>query len=65
MQRDVVSRKIEHGQDGWLKLTFTQRTADGVLDVTLGFVNTENSTVFKADGQSALTFGGVETVSQN
>ena len=63
--RDVVSRKIEPGRDGWLKLTLAQRTADGVLDVTLGFVDTANSTVFKADGQSVLTFGGVETVPQN
>jgi hypothetical protein len=64
-QRNIVSRKIEPGRDGWLKLTLAQRTADGALDVTLGFVDTENSTVFKADGQSALTFGGVETAAQN
>jgi hypothetical protein len=64
-QRDVVSRKIEPGRDGWLKLTLAQRTADGVLDVTLGFVGTANSTVFEADGQSALTFGGIETAPQN
>jgi len=65
VQRDVVSRKIEPGRDGWLKLTLVLRTADGVLDVTLGFVDTANSTVFKADGQSALTFGGIETIPQN
>jgi hypothetical protein len=64
-QRDVVSRKIEPGRDGWLKLTLAQRTADGVLDVTLGFVGTANSTVFEADGQSALTFGGIDTAPQN
>jgi hypothetical protein len=64
-QRDVVSRKIEPGRDGWLKLTLAQRTADGVLDVTLGFVGTANSTEFAADGQSALTFGGIEIVPQN
>jgi hypothetical protein len=64
-QRNVVSRKIEPGRDGWLKLTLAQQTADGVLDVTLGFVDTENSTVFKADGQSALSFGGVEALRQD
>ena len=64
-QRDIVSRKIEPGRDGWLKLTLAQRTADDVLDVTLGFVDTADSTVFAANRQSALTFGGIETVPQN
>ncbi len=65
VQRDVVSRKIEPGRDRWLKLTLALRTADGVIGVTLGFVDSANSTVFKSNGRSALTFGGVETVLEN
>jgi hypothetical protein len=65
VQRDVVSRKIEPGRDGWSKLTLALHNADGYLDVTVGFVSPEHSTVFKGNGQSMLMFGGIETVLQN
>jgi hypothetical protein len=64
VQRDVVSQKIEPGRDGWLKVTLALRNADGYLDVTFGFVSPGYSTVFKGNGQSTLTFGGIETVLQ-
>jgi hypothetical protein len=65
VQRDVISQQIQPVEGGWLKLTLALRSADGSLDVTLGFVDPPNRTVFKGDGRSTLTFGGVEMVPQS
>jgi hypothetical protein len=60
----IVSEAIELERDGWSKLKLALRNADGFLDVTLGFVSAEDATVFKGDGQAALTFGGIEATPQ-
>ena len=52
------------GPDGWLKLQVPLRTADGSVSIMLGFLGNDDSTVYQGDGQSALSFGGVEMLPQ-
>lgn len=60
----VVSPTMQAGPDGWLKLQVPLPTADGTLSIMLGFLTDDDTTVYQGDGQSALTFGGIETLAQ-
>jgi hypothetical protein len=60
----MVSQSIEPDRDGWSRLKLAMRNADGLLDVTVGFVSAPAATVFKGDGRSALKFGGIDAIPQ-
>jgi len=55
----LKQRGIEQGPDDWQKIWLDLATTDGQFVLALGVVSRDRR-LFKGDGRSGLTFGGIQ-----